>query len=449
MQPTISDLRPGGAAPWEVEHVQRRVLAITCNSFGLDPARITLESRWGEEIRFDSLDLMDYFAALEAEFRITISNAATQRWFPSLPFPLRRVADMVLALCREGKTASHPPRHAPAPLPEIECVPFTQLGGTPSAADWLSGPLYEPMGPNREGWPQYQRRTDGMRCVRLPGGEAWVGSDAPDALPDQRPAHRVQLSPFLIDAEPVSVTAFARFLRRLSPIPPEVLREWCLVGWGDRREQHFPQRKRWGSWEPIPGTERQPMVLVSWFGASAYSLWANRRDWCHYRGDGKIPAGLLDRKPPQGLATFLPSEAQWEYAARGPEPSPYPWGDAPPTPERLRAASHAAGAVYTAETLPAADVSARLGMSPFGLHHMAGNVWQWCRDWYDPDFYKNPEGSQPDAESRGATGIRSERGGSWVGPAELARSSYRRGRPPWASGRCLGFRCVGLVADLD
>jgi formylglycine-generating enzyme required for sulfatase activity len=197
------------------------------------------------------------------------------------------------------------------------------------------------------------------------------------------------------------------------------------------------------------------MILMSWPGANAYALWANRRDWRHYRGDGTMPAELSHRPAPAPLGpaswmgSFLPSEAQWEYAARGPEPRRYPWGDEPPRPGQLCVARHRSGATYGAESLPAAEVSARQGMSPFGLHHVAGNVWQWCRDWYAPDFYRTADAVRPDAQNAEPTGVRCERGGSWVGPAELARSAYRRGRPPVARGRCLGFRCAGLPDDLS
>jgi len=113
----------------------------------------------------------------------------------------------------------------------------------------------------------------------------------------------------------------------------------------------------------------------------------------------------------------------------------------------MRYGRHRRGDTYRADTMPMAAVDDRLGMSPFGLHHVAGNVWQWCRDWYDRDFYRTPEATGLNAVNAVETGVRSERGGSWVGPAELCRSSYRRGRPPAARGRCLGFRCVSDVGE--
>ena len=172
------------------------------------------------------------------------------------------------------------------------------------------------------------------------------------------------------------------------------------------------------------------MVLVSWYGANAYSLWANGRDWRDYQGEG-----------------LLPTEAQWEYAARGARRRPFPWGDEPPSPERMRFGQHRRGYTYQADALPMAAVNEPLGVSPFGLHHMAGNVWQWCRDWYDKDFYRTAPATAANPVNRTPTGVRSERGGSWVGPAELCRSSFRRGRPPAARGRCLGFRCVSDARD--
>jgi formylglycine-generating enzyme len=446
---------PISPALWESEYIETRVLEITGEQFGYAVAELSLDSRPGQDIGGDSLDMVEYIMALETEFQITISDQMAQEWFTHQPMTIRNIVAMVRHLqgtAQPDRSAWTQPRSAP---PGVEVVPFTQLGDRLNPRHWFAGRLYEPFDRNREGYLQYRRSTDGMRCVPLPAGEAWIGSSALDVLPDQRPAHPVELSSFLIDAEPVSNAAYARFLNSVGPIPPSILAEWCLVDTNDRRERFFPLRRSWWrGWRPVPGTEHQPVILMTWYGANAYSLWANRRDWRLYRGDGTIPAELqdtaVDAEPPPSawLSSFLPSEAQWEYACRGTDARRYPWGDDPPTPERLRVACHVVGAAYTLDTLPAAHVSQRLGMSPFGLHHMAGNVWQWCRDWYAADFYHRAEAHRNDPQNGRPTGIRSERGGSWVGPAQLACSSSRRGRPPRASGRCLGFRCVGLVRDL-
>jgi formylglycine-generating enzyme required for sulfatase activity len=243
----------------------------------------------------------------------------------------------------------------------------------------------------------------------------------------------VGIDSFLIDAEPVSATAYCRFLNSVGEVSEKALADWLVPDPEDDRIEHMLVRNDGSEWSPVSGCDRWPMVLVSWYGATAYSLWANGRDWTRYK----------DEAP--DAETLLPSEAQWEYAARGAERREFPWGDEPPPPDRLNAGRHEPGASYSVESLPLADVNAEQGMSPFGLHHAAGNVWQWCRDWYDPGFYGTPEARRPNPVNRTATGVRSERGGSWVGPAELCRSSFRRGRAPYARGRCLGFRCVGPV----
>src|SRR5690606_17209009 len=96
----------------------------------------------------------------------------------------------------------------------------------------------------------------------------------------------------------------------------------------------------------------------------------------------------------RSIDAFLPSECQWEYAARGPSPRRFPWGDHLVVDEpQLVSAQHCPGIEYRPETLPMKPVHFPLGVSPFGLSHMAGNVWQWCRDWYASDFYQKREAS--------------------------------------------------------
>ena len=275
-----------------------------------------------------------------------------------------------------------------------------------------------------------------MRCMLIPPALVEIGSDAAVAQADERPVHTVKVGAFLIDAEPVSTTAYCRFLNTIGDVDRSILANWILLDESDDRIAHMLIKDVGPQWQPVPGTERWPVVLVSWYGANAYSLWANGRDWRAYEDD------ISGRN-----ASFLPSEVQFEYAARGSRQREYPWGDTPPNDTRMRYGQHRRGATYEANTMPMAAVNERLGMSPFGLHHMAGNVWQWCCDWYDRNFYRTPDSREPDALNGNRTGIRSERGGSWIGPAELCRSSFRRGRPPAAMGRCLGFRCVSDAAE--
>ncbi|WP_437187614.1 formylglycine-generating enzyme family protein [Planctomicrobium sp. SH668] len=275
-----------------------------------------------------------------------------------------------------------------------------------------------------------------MRCALLPAAEVCIGRTGSDVPADESPEHLVRLDCFLIDAEPVSTTAYCRFLNSIENPTALILNDWFLTEGDDDRQLQVHQSSDDQRWLPRPGTDRVPMVMVSWFGAAAYSLWVNGQDW----------RGYLE----ENAGRFLPSEAEWEYAARGSSSDQHCGAVA--TELTAACGRHMSGASYDATTMPLAAVNEELGMSPFGLHHMGGNVWQWCRDWYDEAFYKRPESLERNPVNTCNTcntGIRSERGGSWVGPVELCSPTYRRGRAPSARGRCLGFRCLTDLAFLE
>ena len=416
--------------------IEQQVCDVASEQLAIRRSEVSPSSRIIQDLNCDSLDLVDLIMEIEERFNVCIPdkppNAVYKSVFTRQPFRLSDLAELVYLQRGTGTPERRGWRRIQPNPPPTSALPFSQLGGR-----WQrptnDQKLFEVLGTTGQST-QFRRSSDGMRCILIPSAEVEIGCDLPDALPDEKPRHLVEIGSFLIDAEPVSTTSYCRFLNSVGVLAPEVLADWFVLDPSDDRNQHMLVYCTGNEWRPIERAERWPMILVSWYGANAYSLWANGCDWRQYRDDAGVQGG-----------SYLPTEAQWEYAARGAQFRTFPWGNDEPHQKRMRFAQHTHSTTYEVDELPMADVNEELGMSPFGLHHMAGNVWQWCRDWYAEDFYKTPDSTQRNPFNRHPTQVRSERGGSWVGPGELCRSSYRRGRVPDARGRCLGFRCVSSI----
>lgn len=218
----------------------------------------------------------------------------------------------------------------------------------------------------------------------VPAGEFLMGSTAGD--PDELPAHKVYVNAFFIDKHQLSVAQYARFLEDTQhEVPPD----WSIMN----RPQH----------------RNRPVANVDWAEAEAYCKWAGKR---------------------------LPTEAEWEKAARGTDGRTYPWGNQPPTSLLVNAGKETWGnhAVVTP------GGSFEEGKSPYGVYDMAGNVWEWVSDWYDQDYYKTGPRHNPTGSPTGEYKV--IRGGSWGSAPKDLRSSERETHLPTFRGFGTGFRCA-------
>jgi len=215
--------------------------------------------------------------------------------------------------------------------------------------------------------------------VLVPAGEALLGSDSGDD--DERPARRIFIDAFYIDKYEVTVAQYRRFLQATGHRKP--------YGWG---AEHF-------------SADDQPVVGVSWYDAAAYCKWAGKR---------------------------LPTEAEWEKAARGSEGFVYPWGN---KWQEGMCVGDTPGLSH-----PERVGSLPQGASPFGVMDMAGNVWEWCADWYDPGYYAVRPLRDPEGPARGDAKV--IRGGSWIDSARQLRSSNRYYSHPDVRYNGIGFRCA-------
>ena len=219
--------------------------------------------------------------------------------------------------------------------------------------------------------------------VLIPAGNFTMGSDKGDD--DEHPVRRVFLDGYYLDKFEVTNGRFAKFVAVIHSEPP----------WGFADQE-----------TPVVHADH-PVRWVNWMDATGYCLWAGKR---------------------------LPTEAEWEKAARGTDGRVYPWGNDPPTP-----AQAVFGLNEGSETVSPIGNHEK-GQSPYGVHDLAGNLYEWTTDWYDEEYYKNIPASNPHGPAEGTTKV--QRGGSYTNTPYRLRSSFRTKGDPTEHEPNVGFRCA-------
>ena len=300
-------------------------------------------------------------------------------------------------------TMTPSPTATPTNTPTSTATPTPAPTATATATPTPEGPAAE-----------LTRQIDGMVMVYIPPGTYMRGAADDDEMADfdERPQHEVTLDGFYIDKYEVNVAQFAAFLNR----------------WDGSRDdcEGFPcalPRLRVGAtsylieqdlssgeiqYMPVTGYANYPINHVSWYGANTY---------CEFVG-GR-----------------LPTEAEWEYAARGTDGRLYPWGNASPD------LTKAIFGTFDYDELKPVD-ALHDGASPFGIYGMAGSMWEWVADWYDARYYEDSPTYNPLGPSAGLFKV--IRGGAWPNSnqANRIRSSNRNSSAPDFLSSAIGFRCA-------
>jgi formylglycine-generating enzyme required for sulfatase activity len=220
----------------------------------------------------------------------------------------------------------------------------------------------------------------GLEWVTVRAGEFTMGSND---YGGEQPIHQVYLSEYQIARHPVTNAQYELFVKANSYAVP----------------------LHWKNGKISAGKENYPVVNVSWKDAQAFCAWAGVR---------------------------LPTEAEWEKAARGTDGRKYPWGNEPPT-EELCNFNRIVGGMTPVGRYPS-------GASPYGVLDMAGNVWEWVNDWYDEKYYSVSPSVNPQGPASGTRRVL--RGGAWNYGDNYVRSAVRDFVGPVNWLKYSGFRCV-------
>jgi len=229
--------------------------------------------------------------------------------------------------------------------------------------------------------------------VFIPAGEFIMGSVDEEVNADEKPSHKVFVDSFYIDRHEVTNSQYQKFILATGHPAPFVDTPWA-------------EPYNWKGTAYPEGKGNHPVVLISWDDAEAYARWARKR---------------------------LPTEAEWEKVMRGNLVSKkYPWGDQ----MEMSHANFDKGSLRENALQPVESYQP----GGYGLYDMAGNVWEWCQDWYDERYYKTSPAKNPPGPDGGV--YRVMRGGSWVNDKEFLRCAQRGKNVPDGKSHIIGFRCA-------
>lgn len=277
--------------------------------------------------------------------------------------------------------ASQPTNTTLAPLTPTSKATDTAVPSPLPSPTLTIEPTSVPTGPpTATPLPDMIEDDHGVPMLLVPLGEFVMGSN--DNMAAAKPAHTVYLDAFYIDKFEVTNAQYLECVEA----------GMCTAGGGTRLRN--------------PIFSEHPVMDVTWYHAFDFCEWREAR---------------------------LPTEAEWEKAARGTDERRFPWGNDPVTCELARYGD------CGWFTVPVGQHPA--GVSPYGVHDMAGNAWEWTNDWYDEDYYSYSPAENPTGPGEG-TGWKSTRGGAWFYHADLMTAIWRNHAPVDVGYSYLGFRCA-------